>query len=383
MTKLSRWQAVIVVCCVGILSQAQVAYRNLQPGRSTRTDVERVLGVMVNQISATLAEYGPPSAEVKKIYVQFRAETPTVERIEVLLVRPAARDLLVQQLHLKFPASSSRDSNGRLIEFFGPAECIALTYEGPSTAAGVSRVGFYSSKLFSASSGISTTTAPPSPPSLAPPPASAAAANNPPGTTPASTSTPPPKAPPSLLGPRSNPEAAAALANPVDFRVRLLTAIDTRKSKKGDAITGQVLHPPQFNGDIVEGTVRNSKGGGKVQGKSVLSFSFETLRHANQALRVQSDLKALVNSKGQPNVDEEGQIIRKNSNLAKIGAATAVGALIGGLAAGGRGAAIGAGVGAAASLILVEMQVQGANVSLAPGTEMLLSIKSADDRQSH
>ncbi len=377
MRKWSRGQAVILFCSVAILGQAQVAYRNLQPGRSSRTDVERVLGGMVRQVSPTLAEYGPPSAEVKKIYVQYRAEKQIVERIEVLLVRPAARDALLQQLHLKSPASSSRDSNGRLIEYFGPAECIALTYEGPSTAAGISRVGFYSPTLFSASSGLPVATTPTSPPSLAPPATPSDAGSTP--ITP-STTTPPSKAPPSLRGPHTSPETAAALANPVDVRVRLLTPIDTRTSKKGDKITGQVLHPPQFTGDFLEGTVRNSKGGGKVQGKSVLSFTFENLRHGDQAVRVRSDLKALVNSKGQSNVDEEGQIIRKSSNLAKIGAATAVGALIGGLAAGGKGAAIGAGVGAAASLILVEMQVEGANVSLAPGSEMLLSIKSIEDR---
>jgi hypothetical protein len=54
-----------------------------------------------------------------------------------------------------------------------------------------------------------------------------------------------------------------------------------------------------------------------------------------------------------------------------------VGALIGGLAGGGKGAVIGAGVGGAASLILVEVAAQGANVSFAPGSEFVLAVRAA------
>src|SRR5581483_4164298 len=124
--------------------------------------------------------------------------------------------------------------------------------------------------------------------------------------------------------------------------------------------------PDNYRGDILEGAVQQSKGGGKVNGKSVLNFSFNTLNHAGRPIPVEADVKSVINSKGQQNVDEEGRIIRKKSNLGKIAAGTAIGGLIGGLVAGGRGAAIGAGVGAAGSVIFVELAADGANVAFAP-----------------
>ncbi len=176
------------------------------------------------------------------------------------------------------------------------------------------------------------------------------------------------------------PAPGAAQTSETQFRVKLLTPISTQTSKKGDKITAQVLEPQAYSGDILEGLIHESKGGGKVKGKSALNFSFQTLDHAGQALPVQADVKSVVNSKGQQNVDEEGQIVKKKNNLGKIAAGTAVGALIGGLAGGGKGAAIGAGAGAGASLVLVEVAAEGANVSFAPGSEFVLSLKSAQNR---
>jgi len=80
-----------------------------------------------------------------------------------------------------------------------------------------------------------------------------------------------------------------------------------------------------------------------MSGKSVLNFSFETLQHANQAIPLSSEIKAVSNSKGQVDVDEEGRVVRKSNNLAKTGGAAAAGGLLGGIIGGGRGAAIGAG----------------------------------------
>ena len=70
----------------------QSAYKGLTPGKSTRAEVERVLGQPVNKVSETLVEYAPPSTpdpapyRVKvKVYVQYRRDSGTVERIAVLV----------------------------------------------------------------------------------------------------------------------------------------------------------------------------------------------------------------------------------------------------------------------------------------------------------
>lgn len=189
-----------------------------------------------------------------------------------------------------------------------------------------------------------------------------------------------------LLGPTKptlnskDPPAAPLISSDTAFTVRLLSPLNTETSRKGDKVAARVLQPTAFSGGVLEGTVRQAKSGGKINGKSVLNFSFDTLNHGGQALPVQATVKSIANSKGQPNLDEQGQIVKKKNNLGKIAAGTAVGALIGGLAGGGKGAAIGAGVGAGASLVLVEVAAEGANVSFAPGSEFVLSLKSVQNR---
>ena len=62
----------------------QSTFEGLTPGRSTRADVERVLGRPVKKATATLAEY-TPRWNADKLFVQYGDETPAgvVERIEL------------------------------------------------------------------------------------------------------------------------------------------------------------------------------------------------------------------------------------------------------------------------------------------------------------
>jgi hypothetical protein len=179
---------------------------------------------------------------------------------------------------------------------------------------------------------------------------------------------------------------AQALPN-TDFRVKLLGPLSTQTSRKGDKITAQVLSPEEFSGAILEGKVTEVKGSGKIKGESVLNFTFETLNVGNEVIPVESQVKSVTNSKGQPNVDEEGRMVRKTNNLGKAAAATGLGALIGGIAGGGKGAAIGAGVGAAASLVMIQVAVKGNSVAFDAGSEFIMSLKERrkgahhDDRQ--
>ena len=170
------------------------------------------------------------------------------------------------------------------------------------------------------------------------------------------------------------PIGAQMIPRDSEFQVKLLSPINTQTSRKGDKITAQVLDPAPFKGDILEGRIDEAKSGGKIKGKSVLHFTFQSLNHAGRAIAVQSSVKSVTNSQGKQDVDEEGQIIKKKNNLGKAAVGTGVGALIGGIAGGAKGAAIGAGVGAAASIVFIEVAVSGANVSFAPGSQFLLSV---------
>jgi hypothetical protein len=167
---------------------------------------------------------------------------------------------------------------------------------------------------------------------------------------------------------------AQNIAPNTDVRVKLASAISSRTNQKGDKITAQVLSPDEFKGDIVEGQIREAKSSGKINKSSTLNFTFQTLYHGGAPIPIQSQVKSFTNSKGQANVDEEGQVIQRKGNTGKVAAATAAGAIIGALAGGAKGASIGAAAGAAASLILVSVAVKGPNITFDSGSELLLSV---------
>jgi hypothetical protein len=154
-----------------------------------------------------------------------------------------------------------------------------------------------------------------------------------------------------------------------------MSPLSTKTNKVGDKISAQVIAPAAFKGDIVEGEVKRVKNGGKINGKSVLNFTFETLYHHGQAIPVDCSVLSVANSRGQENVDEEGQVIKKKNNIGKFALGMALGAGLGAIFGGGKGAAIGAGAGLAGSLILVEATVKGPSIGFAPGSEFVLSVK--------
>jgi len=165
-------------------------------------------------------------------------------------------------------------------------------------------------------------------------------------------------------------------AEELPFTVELTTRLSTDVNHKGDPVTGRVIDPDTFRGELVQGHVTQAKAGGKLHGEAILNFTFDTLQHNGAAVPISCSITSITNSKGETDVDEEGRAIRKNNNLLKAAAGAGVGALIGGVTNGGEGAAIGAGVGAAASLIMIEVAATGPRLVLAPGSRIGLSAKS-------
>lgn len=168
---------------------------------------------------------------------------------------------------------------------------------------------------------------------------------------------------------------AETIKNDTEFRVKLTAPLSTETNKKGDKITAMVMQPAEFAGAVMEGEVKESKSGGKISGKSILTFNFQSVVKDGQTIPVNAEVKSCYNSKGQANVDEEGRIIEKKSNVGKMAAVTGAGALIGALAGGGKGAAIGAGAGAAAALVMIQVGAKGANINFESGSEFVLSVR--------
>lgn len=172
------------------------------------------------------------------------------------------------------------------------------------------------------------------------------------------------------------PAPAQQFADNTEFRVKLLAPLSTETNRKGDKITAQILAPDQFAGAMMEGEVKESKSGGKVTGRSVLNFTFQSIIPKDGAtIPVSSEVRGFVNSKGKADVDEEGRVVEKKSNVGKLAGVAGAGALIGGIAGGAKGAAIGAGAGAVVGLVVILVAVKGANVTFAPGSEITLSVR--------
>jgi len=124
-----------------------------------------------------------------------------------------------------------------------------------------------------------------------------------------------------------------------NFDVRVNQNLSSESSKPGDTFTGTLTRPVTVNGRnvfpqgaSVTGRVVSVKSSGRLSDPGVLELTLTSIQ--NVGVSTQPFL-----IKGQSHT---------KSNVAKIGGVTAAGAIIGGLAGGGKGAAIGAGAGAAA-----------------------------------
>jgi len=132
---------------------------------------------------------------------------------------------------------------------------------------------------------------------------------------------------------------AATIPAGTTITIRTGSTLDSGKVTSGATFDGTLTKDVRVNGNVV------AKAGDSVQGKVVTAKDSGRL-HKPGILRL-----ALVSVNGIP-VSTNSRTFQGKShtkgNAVKIGGGTAAGALIGGLAGGGKGALIGAGAGAAA-----------------------------------
>src|SRR2546428_1912970 len=82
-TQLRQLALFMLIACATCFAQS--TYKGLTPGKSTRAEVEGVLGLPKSEVSETLIEY-TPREDVSRLYVQYGGKTPTAiaERIELI-----------------------------------------------------------------------------------------------------------------------------------------------------------------------------------------------------------------------------------------------------------------------------------------------------------
>jgi hypothetical protein len=158
--------------------------------------------------------------------------------------------------------------------------------------------------------------------------------------------------------------AVAQVAEPVlpadvDWHVRLLAPLTTEFNRKGDMVSARVLEPAAYSGAILEGVIRDLKAGGSPGKSSTVEFDFETLHVGDKALQVDASFLQALNSRRQPGVDEEGSPLETGSQ--GLG-----GKVAGVLKRRGSGP--------------LRLAVRAANLSFAPGSEIVLRLQSRQPR---
>jgi hypothetical protein len=164
--------------------------------------------------------------------------------------------------------------------------------------------------------------------------------------------------------------------------VELLTPLSTEVTQHGDRFQARITEPTEFAGAILEGRVTQVKRPGKVKGVAQLQLRFEQIRYPdNTTAEFHADIAEVIpaGSSTEVSVDSEGGLRGRDStkdDVTKVGAASGIGAIIGGIAGGGHGAAIGAVIGGGAGTAGVMTQ-RGKDIRLDRG--QVLKIKTSTD----
>jgi hypothetical protein len=152
--------------------------------------------------------------------------------------------------------------------------------------------------------------------------------------------------------------------------------LTTKQTKQGDHFTMTVREPGEFQGAVIEGTVSSVTQSGRLTGRSGMTLNFETIRLRNgQTYRFGGILTSVRTLKGDTvKVDNEGTAQgdkQTTQTVTRAGIGTAIGAIIGAVAGGGKGAAIGGIIGAVGGAGSVYVQGKD-NLELPTGTELTI-----------
>jgi len=156
--------------------------------------------------------------------------------------------------------------------------------------------------------------------------------------------------------------------------LELMNSLSTDITQPGDRFQARVLQPGNLSSAIVDGHVSSVKRPGKVKGVAQLQLTFDQIRFENRATTLRAQLVEVVPMGRQDDtqVDPEGGVRGNDSSkddVAKVGAATGIGAIIGAIAGGGKGAAIGAVIGGGVGTAGV-MSQRGKDIRLEQGQQL-------------
>ncbi|HEX8501102.1 MAG TPA: hypothetical protein VF659_10985 [Pyrinomonadaceae bacterium] len=177
-------------------------------------------------------------------------------------------------------------------------------------------------------------------------------------------------------GGNSGGAGAGGGVSDVMLLVELENRLSTDVSQRGDRFEARVLEPQQYAGAVVAGRLTDVQRAGKAKGRALLQLDFDQIRMPGAADWEQFSAQVVEilpsGETGAGEVDPEGGVRGKSTtkgDVAKVGAAAGVGAIIGAIAGGGKGAAIGAILGGGAGTAGV-MNQRGDDIRLEPGQQI-------------
>jgi hypothetical protein len=179
---------------------------------------------------------------------------------------------------------------------------------------------------------------------------------------------------------KAAPKPAPAPIVPVgtNLKIRLNDTISSKQSRAGDKFTAVAIDPVRFNEATVHGHIRSIVKSGKVTGRTTINLSFDSIDMpgADGKHGVLHGYVTKVYGSDAGKADEEGGVQssgRGKQTLKRAGIGATAGAIIGGIAGGGKGAGIGlilGGAGGAGSVAIKGSK----ELRLESGTEMLIHV---------
>src|SRR5215510_13306607 len=207
-----------------------------------------------------------------------------------------------------------------------------------------------------------------------------------------------PQVNPSLSKPRVNPPelrqpvrpepppkvTASVSVLPVGtaIRMKLETPLSTSSTRAGDTFSGRVTEDVRLNSKVIlpvgaslQGQVIRVSEPRRIKGKPMIQLLPESVTLPNGRKCAISAAVVDTNKINGTSVDDEGRIKgpgHSDRDVVEIGAGTGAGAIIGGIAAGGKGSLIGAGIGAGGTVI--HWLTKRNSASLPAGSEIIFEL---------
>lgn len=176
--------------------------------------------------------------------------------------------------------------------------------------------------------------------------------------------------------------STATLPVGTPIRIRLETALSTSSTAAGDSFSGRVLEDVKQNNRVIlpvgatlQGQVLRVSEPRRIKGKPMIQLLPQAVILPNGEKYAINAVVVDTNKINSTSVDDEGRIKgpgHTDRDVMEIGAGTGVGAIVGGIAAGGKGSLIGAGIGAGGTII--HWLTKKNSASLPVGSEIIFEL---------